>query len=157
MSDDPIAIRAATPADAPAVAELFVAVRRHNLPWLPIVHDDDDVRGWVPGVLIPSGNVWVAVGEDDVPRGFAVVAPGWVEQLHVHPDHQGRGIGSRLLAFAKEREPGGLQLWTFQDNAPARRFYEARGFVAAEFTDGAENEERWPDVRYVWDPTASAD
>ena len=29
-----------------------------------------------------------------------------------------------------------------------RRFYEARGFRATRFTDGADNEERTPDVRY---------
>ncbi len=32
----------------------------------------------------------------------------------------------------------------------ARRFYEARGFRPVRFTDGADNEERWPDVRYRW-------
>ena len=51
---------------------------------------------------------------------------------------------------------GSRQLWTFQDNARARRFYEARGFVAEEFTDGAGNEEKTPDVRYVWPGRAAA-
>ena len=36
------------------------------------------------------------------------------------------------------------------------RFYEARGFVASEFNDGSRNEEREPDVRYVWLPNASS-
>ena len=44
----------------------------------------------------------------------------------------------------------GLQLWTFQVNEAARRFYERQGFVAAESTDGSGNEERSPDVRYTW-------
>jgi hypothetical protein len=39
-----------------------------------------------------------------------------------------------VLAIAKELRPDGLTLWTFQCNARARRFYEARGFVASEFT-----------------------
>ena len=43
-----------------------------------------------------------------------------------------------------------LQLWTFQRNAQARRFYEARGFVVVEQTDGAGNEEKEPDARYLW-------
>jgi hypothetical protein len=32
----------------------------------------------------------------------------------------------------------------------ARRFYERRGFVLTEETDGSRNEEREPDARYVW-------
>lgn len=152
MPHDSFTIRQATAGDAPAVAALFLAARQRNLPWLPVVHDDDDVRGWIANVLVPSGAVWVATGVDDAPLGFAALTPGWLDHLYVHPDHQGRGVGSRLLAFAVEREPGALQLWTFQDNAPARRFYEGRGFVPVEFTDGAENEERWPDVRYVREP-----
>jgi len=38
----------------------------------------------------------------------------------------------------------------FQRNARARRFYEARGFRLIEETDGARNEEREPDARYLW-------
>jgi hypothetical protein len=41
-------------------------------------------------------------------------------------------------------------LWTFQRNAPARRFYEKEGFVAVRETDGSGNEEREPDVLYLW-------
>ena len=51
--------------------------------------------------------------------------------------------------LARQRQPGQLQLWAFQSNAGGRRFYERHGFAAVEFTDGAGNEERWPDVRYV--------
>jgi putative acetyltransferase len=38
----------------------------------------------------------------------------------------------------------------FQANARARRFYVARGFRAIRFTDGSDNEQRTPDVRYRW-------
>jgi hypothetical protein len=41
-------------------------------------------------------------------------------------------------------------------DARARRFYEARGFVASEFTDGLRNEESQPDVLYTWRPCASS-
>jgi hypothetical protein len=41
-------------------------------------------------------------------------------------------------------------LWTFQRNAQARRFYEARGFACIEETDGAGNEEKEADARYLW-------
>jgi hypothetical protein len=54
-----------------------------------------------------------------------------------------------LLDLAKERRPGGLDLWTFQANAGARRSYERHGFAATSTTDG-DNEEAAPDVRYHW-------
>jgi putative acetyltransferase len=38
----------------------------------------------------------------------------------------------------------------FQANERARRFYEKRGCVPVEFTDGSGNEEKTPDVRYRW-------
>ena len=51
---------------------------------------------------------------------------------------------------------GALELWCFQANERARRFYEARGFHAIRFTDGAENKERTPDVRYRWEQYGGA-
>jgi hypothetical protein len=49
--------------------------------------------------------------------------------------------------------PEGLQLWTFQSNVRAHKFYERHGFIAVETTDGSGNEEQAPDVRYVWTPS----
>ncbi|CAM5520328.1 hypothetical protein STENM327S_03280 [Streptomyces tendae] len=69
------------------------------------------------------------------------------------PERRGRGLGDRFVALAKERRAGGLSLWTFQVNAPARRFYERHGFTPVQWTDGERNEEREPDVRYVWQPS----
>jgi GNAT superfamily N-acetyltransferase len=67
----------------------------------------------------------------------------------VDPPHTGHGLGSWLVEYAKAEHPGHLDLWTFQANAGARRFYERHGFVAVETTDG-DNEEGAPDVRYCW-------
>jgi ribosomal protein S18 acetylase RimI-like enzyme len=72
------------------------------------------------------------------------VAPGWT----------GRGIGSRLIELAKSRRPGGLDLYTFQVNAGARRFYERQGFVEVARGDGSDNEEGQPDIRYAWRPSS---
>ena len=77
----------------------------------------------------------------------------WVDQLYVDPPWFGRGVGSALLARAQARRPAGLQLWAFESNHRAHRFYERHGFVLAEQTDGAGNEERAPDRRYRWLPT----
>jgi GNAT superfamily N-acetyltransferase len=148
MSD--VELRRATHADAEAVADVFLDSFRAALPTVKRAHDDADVRRYVRDVLIPRTECWVAV--DDRGRVVAMMSlkPGWVEQLYVAPEHLGEGIGRRLLDLAKERSMGELQLWTFQVNDRARRFYERNGFVAAELTDGSGNEEREPDVRFVW-------
>lgn len=150
-----IALRRASQGDAAAVADVLIASRAAaDIP--PSVHDDADVRRWVAERLLPDHEVWVAVdAQEDVVAAMAL-APGWVDQLYVAPVWTGRGLGSRLLRLAQERQPEGLQLWVFESNVSAQRFYERHGFVAVERTDGAGNEERAPDVRYVWEPVADA-
>ena len=144
-------VRRATEADAGAVAELFLD-SFHATYAFPLAHTDDEVRGWIRERLIPGEEVWLAVeGQGAAERilGMLALAPGWLEQLYVAPDRLGEGIGTRLMAVAKARQPDGLQLWTFQVNARARRFYESHGFTAVEETEDS-NQEKQPDVRYVW-------
>jgi putative acetyltransferase len=74
-----------------------------------------------------------------------------IRLLYTRPDRIGIGAGTQLIEAAKASGLGALELWCFQANARARRFYEARGFQAIRFTDGAQNEERMPDIRYRWD------
>lgn len=93
--------------------------------------------------------MWVAEDQANV-IGMMSVGDGWIDQLYVDPSHFGRGTGSKLLAFAKRLHPEGLDLWTFQSNVRARRFYEANGFRPVEETSG-DNEEGAPDVHYRWD------
>jgi GNAT superfamily N-acetyltransferase len=149
-----ITLRRATGADAPAVADVFLTSFRAALPTIPLAHPDSDVREWVRTHLVPDLETWVA-DDDGLVVAMMALAPGWVEQLYVAPGRTGEGIGGRLLSLAKERARGPLELWTFQVNAGARRFYERNGFVAVELTDGSANEEREPDVRYRWEPPAA--
>ena len=83
--------------------------------------------------------------------GIIAFREDWVDQLYVLPASQRRGVGTGLLQIAQRRFPR-LHLWTFQRNTPARRFYERRGFVMVEETDGARNEEeeKEPDALYLW-------
>jgi RimJ/RimL family protein N-acetyltransferase len=43
-----------------------------------------------------------------------------------------------------------LQLWVFQRNTRAIRFYEHNGFQKVKETDGALNEEKLPDAMFEW-------
>jgi ribosomal protein S18 acetylase RimI-like enzyme len=158
-----LTLRPATVADADAVAGVLCQSRRVLMPFVPQVHDDDDVRGWVGGTLLPGGGVTVAevdaavvgvlaVSQADLhPDGLA-----WIDQLYVHPAFVARGIGHALLQHALATLPRPVQLYTFQANARARGFYERRGFVAVALSDGRDNEERCPDVLYRLNGPASA-
>lgn len=146
----PIGLRSADPADAAAVAEVYLA-SFHATYAFPLAHTDDQVRAWIRDEVFPRSETWVAV-EDSAIVGLLVLGDGFIDQLYLRPDRRRRGIGSRLIALAKERRPGGLELYTFQVNEAARIFYEHHGFTAVWFGDGSANEEGQPDVRYAWRP-----
>lgn len=146
-----LVIRRATPADLPAMAALFLAARRAMLSFVPMVHPDESVLPWMQDHLMAETALWVAEKEGDV-VALLSLSKGWVEHLYVHPACQNDGVGTALLAFAKADAMAaeGLQLWTFQGNHGARRFYERHGFAAVEFTNGSGNEEHTPDIRFAW-------
>jgi GNAT superfamily N-acetyltransferase len=146
-----ITIRPATSSDAAAVADVYLA-SFHATYDFPLAHTDDEVRGWIGGDVIGSGETWVALDPLGAIVGMMAVEPGVLDQLYVRPDRLGEGIGRRLLDVARDRSPDGLTLYTFQVNTRARRFYERNGLVAEWFGDGSTNEEGQPDVRYVWRP-----
>ena len=83
------------------------------------------------------------------PAGFIAFRPDWVDHLSIHPDHQGRGLGGTLLKLAQAAAHA-LRLWTFQCNLRAHRFYEKHDFRIEQETDGANNEERQPDILNLW-------
>jgi GNAT superfamily N-acetyltransferase len=145
----PFRLRHATDRDADAIAELFHASYR-LLTFLPMLHSIESRRGFVAGVLLKE--CVVTVIEDDTGIvSFLALQGEEVRQFYTRPDRIGRGAGTQLIEAVKSSGIAALELWCFQANARARRFYEARGFRAIRFTDGADNEERMPDVRYRWD------
>lgn len=71
-----------------------------------------------------------------------------INQLYVHFDFQGIGIGQALLERAKAHSDGVLTLYTFEINKNAQKFYENNGFKI--IGRGHENEENLPDIQYEW-------
>jgi GNAT superfamily N-acetyltransferase len=137
--------------DAAAVADVLIRARRAAVDAIPAaVHSDAEVREWISAVVVPEREVWLMEDADSRLLGVLVLDDDWVDQLYVDPAFTGRGLGSRLIELAKSRRPAGLQLWTFTTNTGAQRFYLRHGFIVAETTDGSGNEEKAPDVRFVW-------
>ena len=150
---DRLVIRRAAVDDAPDIGEVWLASWRATFDFPPS-HPDDDVRRWLATELVPKHETWVAADPREDGRVVALMALSdtKVEQLYVAPEWIGLGLGRRLIALAKARRPEGLDLYCFQVNAFARRFYESHGFVPIAFGDGSGNEERQPDVLYRWRP-----
>ncbi|MES4888593.1 GNAT family N-acetyltransferase [Streptomyces sp. NPDC096012] len=149
---DAVVLRRAVAADARAAADVWLRSFAAALPTVVRPRTDDDVREYFRDVVVPMRETWVAEASGAGIVGLMVLAGDMLSQLYLDPGWRGRGLGDRFVALAKDRSPGGLTLWTFQVNKPAHRFYERHGFAAVEFTDGSGNEEREPDVRYVWRP-----
>lgn len=142
--------RPALASDAPAIARILRSAMRTAMPWLPDIHTPDEDLWFVENRLLPGARITVAEEDGQVVGYMALSAAGdRIEHLYLLPGHWRRGIGSELLRRA-QAEAKELQLWAFQQNLPARRFYERHGFRAVEDTDGAGNEEKTPDVRYLW-------
>ena len=134
--------------DTDAAARVHRAAFDRALPWLTGLHTPDEDRWFYREHVFKTCSLWGAF-QGAAMTGIVAFRNDWIDQLYVLPEAQGSGVGGELLQIAK-RASDRLQLWTFQRNARARRFYEARGFALVEETDGSRNEEKEPDARYLW-------
>ncbi|MFX0546776.1 GNAT family N-acetyltransferase [Roseovarius sp. S1116L3] len=116
-------------------------------PWLPRVRPyRTDLR--VMARITRAG--WVRVLHDTRgPAAFIARDGARVHALYVHPRAQGRGLGRALLDDAKRAAPK-LELWVAEANQTARAFYTAQGFAETRRSDGADNDERLPDIQMLW-------
>lgn len=165
-------IRPAADADAQAIATVLLRARSAAVAVgaMPAaVHPASDMLRHVREDLLARREVWVAEAAVTSPTDagppvaeaaevVAVMAldAEWLDDLYVAPGHAGQGVGSALLQLAKALRPTGFDLWVFEVNAPARRFYEHHGLVELERTDGSGNDEKAPDCRYGWQPGSGA-
>lgn len=147
---DDLQLRPAVSEDLRAIADLYVRVRAAAVPAMPPgTHPPAEVQAWVAGWDLRAWDVWVAES-GGVLVGYAVVAGDWLHSLYVAPEAARQGVGGALLDVVKGRRPGGFCLWVFESNTVARSFYERRGLVDLERTDGSGNEERSPDIKMAW-------
>ena len=142
-------LRRAAATDADAIADIYYASFR-LLTFLPMLHTIEEYGWFVSNVTLKECEVTVAEDESGI-VAFLARRGEEVRLLYTRPDRIGMGAGTQLIDAAKASNVDALELWCFQANERARRFYEARGFQAIRFTDGADNEERMPDVRYRWE------
>lgn len=142
-----VRLRRATNADATIIARVFKIAFRHALPHMPLLHSsEEDAQFFLNAVQSNTCESMVAETDECI-VGFVIFdnISRFVNHLYVLPIAQHHGVGSSLLKIAMQKHPN-LNLWTFQRNRDAIRFYERHGFRVVKHTDGAQNEEREPDV-----------
>lgn len=120
-----MSLRQASAEDAAALARVHRQAIRISLSFLPELHTPEEDLWFMQNRLLPGNQVWVAEVDGEV-VGYIGFHEGWIEHLYIAPDHQGRGLGPALLDKALE-DGTERRLWTFQQNARARTFYEKRG------------------------------
>jgi ribosomal protein S18 acetylase RimI-like enzyme len=110
-------------------------------------HPVEEQRSYFLEQVLPHNQVVLALVKRQL-AGFIAFSSESVDQLYVRAGYQGSGIGSRLLALAKNNAAGSLSLYTFARNSGARAFYEKQGFVI----ESRGHEPHWglDDIRYRW-------
>lgn len=147
-----LTLRRATVSDLAQIASFYINARSQAISSIPPIADTGlSVSEWLERRFLSDDEIWLAHLEDEL-VGLLMLESNWIDQLYVRPDLTSQGIGKQLLDLAKERMPSGLQLWTFQSNHRAQKFYERYGFIEVERTDGRNNQEQAPDIRYRWLP-----
>ena len=141
-------VRPVRPADAEAIASAFSPYLQ-LLAFLPRLHKVAEDRWFIENVILRECSVTVAELDGRI-ISFLAWDGDEIRLLHTHPEYIGQGTGSKLVEAAKACGVCALELWCFQANSAAQRFYERHGFSAIRFTDGTGNEEKVPDVRYRW-------
>ncbi len=134
-----IAIREATPADLPLIAQFIRDLAEYE----KLAHEvrfDEAALG--ERLFGPRPYAEVVIGElDGVPQGFALFfhnfstfegRPGiYLEDLFVRPAARGSGLGKALLqhlaALAVARDCARLEWWVLDWNEPAIGFYKGLG------------------------------
>ncbi len=136
-------LRPAQPDDAAACAAILQEWIEET-PWFPRLHPPAaDVR--FIAAKIAANQVTVAGAR---PRGFLALEETYISCLYIARPYRGAGLGAAFLDYAKS-QTSELRLWTFQANTRAQAFYLREGFVEGQRTEG-DNEEKLPDVEFVW-------
>ncbi len=117
--------------------------------WMPRVHSREDVLKHYQAEEMTKRHTLVAVDGSRV-RGFITLSPdGFVTALYVEEASRNQGIGGLLIERAKRELTPEINLYTFQANTLAQKFYARHGFVEINRTTG-DNEENLPDILMEW-------
>ncbi|HEV2636548.1 MAG TPA: GNAT family N-acetyltransferase [Actinocrinis sp.] len=119
LADDPLGRNRETPADPAPYYAAFEEIDGSPAQYLAAVESDGEVVGTLQITVIPN------LGRGGMKRCL-------IEAVHIRPDAQGRGLGTRMMQwaidYAREAGCGMVQLTSHRTRTDAHRFYERLGF-----------------------------
>ena len=120
-------VRPASPADHPALAQIFLQVRRTTFTW----QDPGSFRLEDFASATEGEAIHVAENPGGVIAGFISVwePEKFVHHLFVADGHRGRGVGPALLEGLSRRHAGPFRLKCVAENAAALAFYRRQGWT----------------------------
>jgi putative acetyltransferase len=123
-------VRPMAPDDLSETLDVWVAAWQAAYPAIDFSARRDWTRARI-GELERSGSRSLIILQRNRIVGALVINPdtGYLDQIVIAIDCQGRGAANTLLAEARRLSPAGIDLHVNQDNARAIRFYEKHGFV----------------------------
>jgi putative acetyltransferase len=147
------ATRTYRPADLDAVVDLWYDTWHATFPDLRHHESRPEWRRRFEWEIAAQEQVHVAEIDGRL-AGFLAVRDdgggrGYLHQIFVAPEYQGRGVGAALMTLAKRLAPAGLRLHTLQRNVQAAAFYERHGFTVISTGIGRVG---LPNAQYVWMP-----
>lgn len=120
-------IRPASVSDHPALAELFLQVRREIFTW------QDSASFRLDDFAIETEGEVIHLAENEEGRllGFISVwePENFVHHLFIAGNSRGTGIGKALLSELGSRDPGPFRLKCVEDNSNALAFYRRLGWT----------------------------
>jgi ribosomal protein S18 acetylase RimI-like enzyme len=146
-------VRPYRPEDLDATVDLWYDTWHATFPDLRHHEPKEEWRRRFETEIAVEEQVYVAEVDGRI-AGFLAVKDedgggGYLHEIFVAPAFQRRGIGSVLMALAKELAPAGLCLHTLQRNTQASAFYQRHGFVPVSHGVGRVG---LPNVQYGWTP-----
>jgi len=144
-----IQITKALKEEASDVVNIFTRARE-KMEYLPIIHTPQENRNYFSD-LVEARTVLV-IKQNNTNVGFTHLNDTWIMHLYIDPSFQNQGFGKLLLDKLKTLSPSELNLWVFEANTQAIKFYEREGFTLIEKRNKEQstNEEHLPDRQYRW-------
>jgi ribosomal protein S18 acetylase RimI-like enzyme len=107
-----IEIIGATRDDALAIADIHLAARAQ---YVVRLHTDDETRSWFASIVGNRPSAWWLARQGGREVGYMLIDGEHLDHLYIHPEAQGRGVGSALLRKARSLSPRRIALYCSRD------------------------------------------